>query len=424
MITILTTITMADQVQWRGGSRENSDNFTGAPREVTVDTTDWILRVHDGLTPGGHKMMKVNDCLVVETADKCNPQHPACKVTVNGELHANGDLIMGPGADAHLGDVYITGCVSNPSEPGLPVQICDDLKVSENTYLDGALVARGNADFKKNVIIEKNLDVEGTALLHEVKVQGCIQHVGDDPLLLCDDVKIGGSTNIEGGLLVGGNADFDENVLIDRNLLVRDNLDVKGTALLHDVKVQGCIQHVGDVPLLFCDDVAISGGIKVEGDIWVDGEWGNLDDSKVRLKTPMLSWGCDNTGCCLPGHPDLFTVEDKLNYLDSSLQALEQCHCQLKSVNNLAHEAIEREIDRVEQMIKVLELQVHQVQNEVAQNTLDIVLLRKEIERLDNNIDAVNQCCTSSSKQICLDESATGLFLTEDGCLTDVNPTP
>ena len=82
---------MADQVQWRGGSRENSDNFTGAPREVTVDTTDWILRVHDGIKPGGHKMMKVNDCLVVETADKCNPEHPSCKVTVNGELNVEGD---------------------------------------------------------------------------------------------------------------------------------------------------------------------------------------------------------------------------------------------------------------------------------------------------------------------------------------------
>ena len=82
---------MADQVQWRGGSRDNSDGFTGAPREVTVDTTDWILRVHDGIKPRGHKMMKVNDCLVVETADKCNHEHPSCKVTINGELNVEGD---------------------------------------------------------------------------------------------------------------------------------------------------------------------------------------------------------------------------------------------------------------------------------------------------------------------------------------------
>ena len=92
---------MADQVQWRGGSRDNSDGFTGAPREVTVDTTDWILRVHDGIKPGGHKMMKVNDCLVVETADKCDPTAEECKVTINGDLEVDGDT--------NLGDTIIDG---------------------------------------------------------------------------------------------------------------------------------------------------------------------------------------------------------------------------------------------------------------------------------------------------------------------------
>ena len=92
---------MADQVQWRGGSRQNSDGFTGAPREVTVDTTDWILRVHDGIKPGGHKMMKVNDCLVVETADKCDPTAEQCKVTINGDLEVDGDT--------NLGDTIIDG---------------------------------------------------------------------------------------------------------------------------------------------------------------------------------------------------------------------------------------------------------------------------------------------------------------------------
>ena len=98
---------MADQVQWRGGSRENSDNFTGAPREVTVDTTDWVLRVHDGIQPGGHKMMKVNNCLVVETADKCDPTKPSCKVTVNGDFEVHGKTELD---DTHIvGDLIVDG---------------------------------------------------------------------------------------------------------------------------------------------------------------------------------------------------------------------------------------------------------------------------------------------------------------------------
>jgi len=45
---------MADQIKLRGGTTEESMNFTGAEREVTVDTTLHGLRVHDGVTPGGH----------------------------------------------------------------------------------------------------------------------------------------------------------------------------------------------------------------------------------------------------------------------------------------------------------------------------------------------------------------------------------
>lgn len=48
---------MADQVQRRGGTATDSDAFTGADREVTVDTTNKTLRVHDGLTAGGIKIL-------------------------------------------------------------------------------------------------------------------------------------------------------------------------------------------------------------------------------------------------------------------------------------------------------------------------------------------------------------------------------
>ena len=171
---------MADQVKWRGGSRENSDNFTGAPREVTVDTTDWILRVHDGIKPGGHKMMKVNDCLVVETADKCDPSAPGCKVTINGELNVEGDtnlhdtvidgnllvngnliqdgitlavktdevILTNPGA---INTRTVKG-VCNILPPSVPLKTQEDA----NQYIDTCLVALENAicDFDLTAIDE------------------------------------------------------------------------------------------------------------------------------------------------------------------------------------------------------------------------------------------------------------------------------
>ena len=44
---------MSIQVQLRGGTSSQNNGFTGAAREVTIDTTRQTLRVHDGITQGG-----------------------------------------------------------------------------------------------------------------------------------------------------------------------------------------------------------------------------------------------------------------------------------------------------------------------------------------------------------------------------------
>ena len=45
---------MADQLKLRGGPTAQAQVFVGAEREVTVDTGLRALRIHDGVTPGGH----------------------------------------------------------------------------------------------------------------------------------------------------------------------------------------------------------------------------------------------------------------------------------------------------------------------------------------------------------------------------------
>ena len=59
---------MADQLQLRGGSSSEQASFTGASREVTVDTTLNTLRVHDGTTAGGTILAKTSDLTVTQTA--------------------------------------------------------------------------------------------------------------------------------------------------------------------------------------------------------------------------------------------------------------------------------------------------------------------------------------------------------------------
>jgi hypothetical protein len=52
---------MAIQVKFRRGSAGQHNSFTGANGEITVDTTNKTLRVHDGVTVGGIRIAKYNE---------------------------------------------------------------------------------------------------------------------------------------------------------------------------------------------------------------------------------------------------------------------------------------------------------------------------------------------------------------------------
>lgn len=48
---------MSKRVQFIGHDFEQANQFIGDPREITVDYTNWELRLHDGETPGGFKIL-------------------------------------------------------------------------------------------------------------------------------------------------------------------------------------------------------------------------------------------------------------------------------------------------------------------------------------------------------------------------------
>ena len=52
---------MSKRILRRGGSAADHAAFEGGDREITVDTDTYQLRVHDGVTPGGHLTAKQSD---------------------------------------------------------------------------------------------------------------------------------------------------------------------------------------------------------------------------------------------------------------------------------------------------------------------------------------------------------------------------
>ena len=73
---------MAIEVKFRRGSAGQHGSFTGANGEITVDTTNKTLRVHDGVTVGGTRLAKFS-----EIPNSANLQHvttsiiPAANIT-------------------------------------------------------------------------------------------------------------------------------------------------------------------------------------------------------------------------------------------------------------------------------------------------------------------------------------------------------
>ena len=60
---------MAQIKQWRRGTAAENNNFTGAPGEITVDTTNNTLRVHDGQTLGGTALARADAVTDMSGAD-------------------------------------------------------------------------------------------------------------------------------------------------------------------------------------------------------------------------------------------------------------------------------------------------------------------------------------------------------------------
>jgi len=94
---------MPTTVQFRRGTTVQHSTFTGALGEVTVDTTQNSLILHDGSTVGGHPMLKSS--VFQSVSDKANAAFNAANTkfasaggTISGDVIISGNLTMNASA--------------------------------------------------------------------------------------------------------------------------------------------------------------------------------------------------------------------------------------------------------------------------------------------------------------------------------------
>ena len=113
---------MSRQIQIRRGTKNQHASFTGAIGEVTMDTTNKTLRVHDGVTVGGNEMLSrrgfysyITDCLT-EIHQDINLEFSDGTITLKAGSRTyipnEGDLFT---AYDFKNNVTRSGAVSKPS---------------------------------------------------------------------------------------------------------------------------------------------------------------------------------------------------------------------------------------------------------------------------------------------------------------------
>ena len=114
---------MADQLQLRGGTTAEHSTFTGALREVTVDTDKDTVVVHDGSTAGGHPLAKQNLSNV-----------PAG--TITSTMIADGTIVNA--------DINASAAIDKTKISGTAITAGDTGTVTSTMIADGTIVNAAN----------------------------------------------------------------------------------------------------------------------------------------------------------------------------------------------------------------------------------------------------------------------------------------
>ena len=183
---------MAKLLKLRGGTTSQHNSFTGADREVTVDTDKETLVVHDGSTAGGHSLMRSD--IMQENLD------------VNGNSivsSSNGNISITPNGS---GKVILDG-LSHPTSDGSAGQF---LKTDGGGNLSFATVDTTNA-FDDITAGDAALNITTTAGNITIDAQGNDTDIifkgtdgSSDTTFLTIDGSEAGTATFNSGAIFGG----------------------------------------------------------------------------------------------------------------------------------------------------------------------------------------------------------------------------
>jgi hypothetical protein len=137
---------MSKTVQFKRGNANVSSTYTGADGEITVNTTDYSLNVHDGVTPGGH--------IIVATGNLSLGNLSIVDQTIFGTT-ANSGIVLSPNNSSVFLNANLI--VSNVAQLNYNSSNNWAVLSTNPTSLADMQIFAGNTDFNSAIYLWSNL---------------------------------------------------------------------------------------------------------------------------------------------------------------------------------------------------------------------------------------------------------------------------
>jgi len=197
---------MATQVQFRGGTTSQHGSFTGAVREVTVDTDKETLVVHDGSTAGGFPMARADASNLTFAVGSDIKTTTAGTSNFRAGVNAGNSIASGGNYNTVVGDEAGTALTTGDFNTALGYQSLESEIGGQSSTAIGyrALYAQNTSNDNNNTAVGRSAGLSITS---------------------------GTNNTLIGGLCGDALTDADNNVALGNSALGADTLGSRSTAL-------------------------------------------------------------------------------------------------------------------------------------------------------------------------------------------------
>jgi hypothetical protein len=142
------------QIQYRRGSQAQNDAFTGALGEITVDTTNKTIRIHDGSTVGGNTAVTTYATQTLLNKTLTGP-------SVTGTLSSTGLInttaniicsVLDAGSIECTGIVYANSAAQSTSTTTGALEVLGGVGIVGNLNVGDGTLSGGTHKFQGNVV--------------------------------------------------------------------------------------------------------------------------------------------------------------------------------------------------------------------------------------------------------------------------------